>query len=102
VSKYAKSKWKAPPGWAKTRKIVLGRDKYTCQGCGAKVGKGGRKAHVHHLLGKQSHKVYDLITLCATCHEVVTILSGPGYRLLAPLGNMERIQSYALTYLRNN
>lgn len=68
--------WKAPAGWQATRRRVLARDGYLCRVCEAKVGKGGRRAHVHHLLGRRENRDFDLVTLCATCHEVVTLLAG--------------------------
>jgi hypothetical protein len=105
VSKYAKSKWKAPLGWAKTRKEVLERDHYQCRACLSKVGKGGRRANVHHLLGRGLglDRPMDLVTLCASCHEVVTLLSRACKSLIqsetTPLG-LYRVVAFAQTYLR--
>lgn len=54
--------------WKKVRKLVLERDKHTCQDCGSK-----RWLQVHHLTYKH-HKdelnhLSDLLTLCKTCHK---------------------------------
>ena len=55
------------PEWQATRKRILKRDRYQCQGCNAY----GRILHVHHYtyerLGCEDDA--DLITLCLDCHE---------------------------------
>ena len=54
--------------WQGKRKVVLKRDKHTCQCCG----ESGVPLHVHHLreynrLGTES--LSSLISLCGPCHQ---------------------------------
>lgn len=93
--------WKAPKGWQGTRKKVLERDKHICQVCGAKVGKGGRRAHVHHLLGRKHNRDYDLVTLCATCHRVVSLLAGNARALVENPKALKTAIAFARTYIFN-
>lgn len=57
--------------WKRKRAIILKRDKYTCQKCGAK-----KYLHVHHkwyINGKKPWEVPNsyLVTLCKKCHKKV-------------------------------
>lgn len=85
--------------WPKIRKLVLQRDNYTCQACGAPERE--RPLHVHHKVPLRSspslehaNQLSNLVTLCAACHSrtemsvlVRSGLTGLGYLLsqLAPL-----------------
>jgi 5-methylcytosine-specific restriction endonuclease McrA len=42
------------------------RDGFACTPCGA-----SRTLHVHHRPGTRSHRLRDLVTLCATCHKAI-------------------------------
>jgi 5-methylcytosine-specific restriction endonuclease McrA len=62
------------------RKLVLKRDKYTCQICNEKE----QELHCHHITGVElnpieSADVDNCITLCKTCHKQVHKLPGCGY-----------------------
>lgn len=96
--------WKAPKGWKATRKRVLERDGYRCKVCDAKVGKGGRRAHIHHLLGRGSgnEKDYDLVTLCASCHELLSILTRNAKALVRDQGRITILLAYAKAYILFN
>ena len=54
--------------YAKWRKSVLNRDKYTCQKCG----QVGGRLNVHHT--NEKHKTVtrneDGITICINCHRI--------------------------------
>lgn len=56
--------------WQTVRKVILERDNYTCQHCGAT-----RNLQVHHLTyehhGREHLFPEDLLTLCRSCHEQV-------------------------------
>ncbi|KKL04832.1 hypothetical protein LCGC14_2612130 [marine sediment metagenome] len=58
--------------WLKTRRVVYGRDGYTCADCGNGREAGRRVAH--HLIplseGGASLDLTNLITLCVHCHNV--------------------------------
>jgi DEAD/DEAH box helicase domain-containing protein len=85
--------------WPRLRKIVLQRDSYTCQGCGAQERE--RPHHVHHKIPLrsftsliQANALENLVTLCPSCHHRAEIsvlirsgLAGLSYVLLnlAPL-----------------
>lgn len=97
-----KPSWKAPKGWQATRRRILERDGYTCQVCKAKVGKGGRRAHVHHLLGRKHGRDFDLTTLCATCHDVVSLLAGNAKALVENPNALQTAIAFARTYLSSN
>jgi len=62
------------PEYRSWRKQVFGRDKYTCQCCGAKNGNGKFiRLEAHHIFnwGKYPDKRFDVnngITLCQQCH----------------------------------
>lgn len=53
--------------WKRKRYVVLKRDNWTCQGCGAKA------TEVHHLkyakynIGKEP--IHWLVSLCSSCHR---------------------------------
>jgi 5-methylcytosine-specific restriction endonuclease McrA len=55
----------ASPAWAAKRTLVLGRDKWFCQGCRA-----ARASQVHHL--SYSHVgdelLWELVAVCDACH----------------------------------
>ncbi len=61
--------------WKKWRKEVFERDRYTCQGCGAKCGNGKKIIlHPHHVLSKVKFPelAFDIkngLTLCVGCHK---------------------------------
>ena len=87
------------PGWDKIRERVRGRDKFTCQVCGAV--ESGRQHDVHHKVPfrafasrEEANRVENLTTLCPSCHHKVeqnvrmrSGLAGLAYVLanLAPL-----------------
>jgi DEAD/DEAH box helicase domain-containing protein len=87
------------PAWPRIRKLVLQRDGYTCQVCGAQ--ERDQPLHVHHKIpfrtftsAEQANQVSNLVTLCPACHRQAELsvkirsgLSGLGYVLLnlAPL-----------------
>jgi len=93
--------WKRLP--PNLRKSILERDKYICQVCGSKVGKGGRRAHVHH---RQGHRVprsnarIRLITLCPSCHRLVGWLAGNSKALLANRGLLEKAIQLSLEHIK--
>ena len=94
--------WKAPKDWAKIRKKVLERDHWTCQVCEAKIGKGGRRAHVHHRIGRNHSLLRDLVSVCASCHSVVTLLSLNAKALALDEGLLAKAVELAKEYLRFN
>lgn len=85
--------------WQRIRRIVLQRDRYTCQACGAP--ERDRPHHVHHKVPlrsftslEQANALSNLVTLCPACHQRAEMsvlirsgLAGLGYVLLnlAPL-----------------
>lgn len=87
------------PDWPRIRKLVLQRDHYTCQSCGA--AERDRPHHVHHKIPlrsfsswEQANTLSNLITLCPACHQRAEVsvmirsgLAGLSYVLLnlAPL-----------------
>ncbi len=87
------------PNWSKIRKIILVRDRYTCQSCGA--AEAEQAFHVHHKTPlraftshEQANALDNLVTLCPACHHRAELsvlirsgLAGLGYVLhnLAPL-----------------
>ncbi len=87
------------PQWARIRKLVRARDKFTCQACGRK--EDSQTHHVHHIVPfrnfanpQAANQLDNLITLCPACHQRAETsvrmrsgLSGLGYILhhLAPL-----------------
>lgn len=70
------------PNWQQQRKLVLARDNYRCQTCGAEA-RPGTGLHVHHkrpfrefnyIPGlndnyRQANQLDNLITLCPSCHR---------------------------------
>ncbi len=87
------------PGWPALRSLVLQRDHYACQVCGA--GENIEPLHVHHKVPlrsfaslEQANRLDNLITLCSKCHRraetqvmIRSGLAGLSYVLvnLAPL-----------------
>lgn len=70
-------RWKTKRLPEKIRQSILKRDSYLCQVCGK--GRPGRRLHVHHLVGHRvrgADRLVNLVTLCASCHRLVTELSG--------------------------
>ena len=67
-----------PSDWNSRRRRVYRRDNYTCSNCGVKGG-GGHDAepvelHAHHIVPISkggTHKVSNLKTLCAGCHNAI-------------------------------
>ncbi len=62
------------PRWPLIRKIVLQRDRYSCQSCGAI--EQGKPFHVHHKIPlrsfsstEQANQLENLVTLCPNCHR---------------------------------
>jgi hypothetical protein len=51
-----------------TRRMVLERDSFTCQECGAVLERGIGKHHLHHL-SYDEDKPENLISLCVSCHS---------------------------------
>jgi hypothetical protein len=71
------------PGWKETRRVVLERDAYTCQGCGFT---SPAWMEVHHIDGNyKDNSVSNLVTLCPFCHSCFHIgfagLKGKGILL---------------------
>ena len=54
--------------WKGIREARLRRDRYTCQGCGARDG-----LHVHHRTYERftRERISDLVTVCSTCHSLI-------------------------------
>ena len=56
--------------WYQVKRIVLGRDRYTCQQCGL-ADLTGKYLDVHHLTyeyrGNELHHLNDVTTLCHRC-----------------------------------
>lgn len=59
-------------GFYNVREYVLWRDNYQCQCCKGKS--KDRRLEIHHIVTRQtgSDRPYNLITLCKTCHRLVT------------------------------
>jgi len=64
---------KYPPDWDQRRQLVYERDNYQCQNCGRKGGRyGNAELHAHHVVPKSkggTHRLTNLQTVCAECHE---------------------------------
>jgi len=60
------------PEWQHKRQLVLNRDGRKCQVCESR-----EKLEVHHLTyaRKYNESLYDLVTLCETCHEIAHLIS---------------------------
>jgi len=59
-----------PPDWRKRRKLVLRRDRFTCQDCGGSDPVA--ELEVHHrvpISDGGSHELNNLVTLCDGCHD---------------------------------
>lgn len=65
----------ASPEWARKRAAALGRDRGLCCGCGVKPA-----TQVHHLtyarVGREM--LFDLVSVCDVCHDIVHAERGPG------------------------
>jgi DEAD/DEAH box helicase domain-containing protein len=62
------------PDWPRIRKLVLTRDRYTCQACGAP--ERDKPLHVHHKtplrafsLPEHANTLNNLVALCPACHH---------------------------------
>lgn len=58
------------PRWQKVRLVIMERDLFACQCCGAT----DRELQVHHLAYEKGKRIWDakpsdLLTLCRHCHE---------------------------------
>lgn len=58
--------------WREKREHVLRRDNRECQLCGELA------RHVHHLTYERIYNeaLYDLVSLCAGCHDMIHLLDG--------------------------
>ncbi len=59
-----------PPDWRSRRKLVLHRDRYSCQDCGTSG--LGVSLEVHHIIpigDGGSHDLDNLVALCGECHD---------------------------------
>ena len=56
------------PEWEERRQAVLLRDKHICRIC-----ESGENLRVHHLTydRKFNEPLYDLVTVCDTCHKLI-------------------------------
>jgi len=66
------------PEWRRIRAIILTRDNFTCQRCGATERSCGKRLHIHHIIAKEhaasileANDPDNLITLCHFCHRAV-------------------------------
>lgn len=100
------------PNWQQIRKLVLQRDHYTCQSCGAV--ERDQPLHVHHKIplrsfasNEQGNQLSNLVTLCPACHRRAELsvsirngLSGLTYVLqnLAPLFLMCDVSDLGASY----
>lgn len=67
------------PGWAKTRLIVLRRDRYHCYVCGEAT--AVEVDHIVPIARGGSHELTNLAAVCPPCHRRKTALEsrvGPG------------------------
>lgn len=92
--------WKSPKNWQAKRRKVLDRDRWTCQVCLKRVGPGYRRAHVHHRTGRKSHALRNLVTLCASCHKLVTELTTNSKALTFDRKARARLFKLAMEYLK--
>jgi len=53
------------------KRAVRKRDHYTCQRCGKKQKKHGKKLCVHHIHFDKENCYPDLISLCKSCHTII-------------------------------
>lgn len=62
------------PQWRAKRKLVLARDRHTCQGCGKHAEQCDGPLQVHHLTYTRVSRelMCDLTTLCRDCHDWAT------------------------------
>lgn len=63
------------PEWDSRRQMVLSRDRMTCQACLSRPA-----TQVHHLTYKHlgNEPLFELISVCAPCHERITELDSIG------------------------
>jgi 5-methylcytosine-specific restriction endonuclease McrA len=56
------------PEWQEKRQAVFERDGHKCRACSST-----ENLHAHHVTydRKYNESLYDLVTLCATCHDFV-------------------------------
>lgn len=61
--------------WEELKKVVKERDNWTCKKCGFKAQPNERwKLHAHHkrnLKDGGKNAVFNLVTLCSSCHEKI-------------------------------
>ena len=55
--------------WKRKRYVVLKRDNWTCQSCGAKATQVHHKKYAKYKIGKEPIKW--LVSLCASCHHKI-------------------------------
>lgn len=55
-----------PGDWTRTRRLVLERDGYQCQGCGDDA------TDVDHVIPNDDHSPANLMSLCERCHKAKT------------------------------
>ena len=55
--------------WQRKRYVVLKRDNWTCQSCGAKATQVHHKKYAKYKIGKEPIKW--LVSLCASCHHKI-------------------------------
>ena len=53
--------------WKRTRYVVLRRDNWTCQLCGAKATEVHHKKYAKYQIGKEP--IQWLVSLCSPCHR---------------------------------
>lgn len=71
LGKKAYHEYLRSPEWQVKREAVLRRDDYKCQICN-----DTERLHVHHLTYKRkfNEPLYDLVTLCETCHKIAHMI----------------------------
>ena len=74
--------------WKLARAAALVRDAYQCQACGVVC--TGRNAHVDHVIRKRdggTDELWNLKTLCRSCHSKKTVREEQGGRVGAVIKN---------------
>lgn len=100
------------PRWQRLRLVILARDQWTCQICGNTT----NTLHVHHVLYHEGSEPweappFELVTLCATCHEaeheelrferqlLQQLLASAGIRTSKLLGEVTYLTMEAATHV---